>query len=112
LERQGYVYRYPSPIGAPCWECDSGLCLFGLSACLYRRPQEVSEKMDAQAAERAKQLVENAELKAKLDAFMGQFDSFNTIVRTREAGRWCSQSALSRFQLWMDALRCLARGVL
>lgn len=42
--------------------------------------QDVSEKMDAQAAERTRQLEENEELRARLDAFLEQFETFNTLV--------------------------------
>ncbi|GIL73625.1 hypothetical protein Vretifemale_3787, partial [Volvox reticuliferus] len=45
---------------------------------------DVSEKMDAQAAERARQLAENEELKAKLDAFLTQFESFNALVQRKD----------------------------
>ncbi|EFJ45267.1 hypothetical protein VOLCADRAFT_106076 [Volvox carteri f. nagariensis] len=45
---------------------------------------EVSEKMDAQASERARQLAENEELKAKLDSFLGQFESFNALVQRKD----------------------------
>ncbi|KAG2484398.1 hypothetical protein HYH03_016812 [Edaphochlamys debaryana] len=45
---------------------------------------EVSEKMDAQASERSRQLAENEELRAKLDAFLGQFESFNALVQKKD----------------------------
>ncbi|GLI64714.1 hypothetical protein VaNZ11_008074 [Volvox africanus] len=45
---------------------------------------DVSEKMDAQATERARQLAENEELKAKLDAFLTQFESFNALVQRKD----------------------------
>ncbi len=51
------------------------------SAIIQSCLQEVSEKMDAQASERSRQLAENEELRAKLDSFLGQFESFNAMVR-------------------------------
>ncbi|KXZ53282.1 hypothetical protein GPECTOR_7g1176 [Gonium pectorale] len=45
---------------------------------------EVSEKMDAQAAERSRQLAENEDLRAKLDQFLGQFESFNALVQKKD----------------------------
>ncbi len=39
--------------------------------------------MDAQAAERTRQLEENEELRARLDAFLEQFETFNTLVGWR-----------------------------
>ena len=48
---------------------------------------EVSEKMDAQAAERGRQLAENEELRGKLGGFLEQFESFNTLVGGGGGGR-------------------------
>ncbi|KAG2446456.1 hypothetical protein HYH02_008448 [Chlamydomonas schloesseri] len=53
---------------------------------------EVSEKMDAQASERSRQLAENEELRAKLDSFLGQFESFNAMVQKKDLELQLSQA--------------------
>jgi hypothetical protein len=68
-------------------------------------PQEVSEKMDAQAAERSRQLAENEELRGKLDTFLAQFESFNTLVGGRRGDVGGGLIVKELREWWMDDQR-------
>jgi hypothetical protein len=54
------------------------------------QPQDVQVKLEAQAAERAAQITENDNLRAKLGEVLQQFETFNQLVGgTLSAGSTC-----------------------